>query len=90
MSKTDNFLISEFNEKNQTSHSQFSLQVQPLEKDLFISYTLVYTGANAINGKVLLWKENGEDLNNKDKVNGFYVSKSDLAPEKVVKINQYL
>jgi len=90
LSKTDNYLISEFNEKNQTSYSQFSLQVQPLEKNLFIGYTLVYTGTNAINGKVLLWKENGEVLNNEDKVNRFYLSKSDLEPEKVEKINQYL
>lgn len=90
LSKTENYLISEFNEKNQTSYSQFSIQVQPLEKDLFMGYMLVYTGANAINGKVLLWKENGNVLNNKVKFNEFYLSKSDLEPEKVEKINQYL
>lgn len=90
LSKTENYLISEFSEKNQASYSQFSLQVQPLEKDLFISDMLVYTGANAINGKVLLWKENEDVSKTIVKANEFYLNKSDLEPEKVEKINQYL
>lgn len=88
--QTENYLISEFNKKNETSYSQFSLQVQPLEKELFMGYMLVYTGANAINGKVLLWKENADALDNKPKVSEFYLNKSDLEPEKVEKINKYL
>jgi hypothetical protein len=71
-------------------HLRHVVEVQHLEKDLFMSYMLVYTGANAVNGKVLLWKENGTVLNNKVKFNEFYLSKSDLEPEKVEKINQYL
>ena len=40
ISRTENYLISEFNEKN-ISYSQFSLQVQPLERDLFLGFCLV-------------------------------------------------
>jgi hypothetical protein len=59
VNRTENYLISEFSEKN-NSYSQFSLQVKPLEKDLFISYILVYTGADVLSGKVLLWKNNNK------------------------------
>jgi hypothetical protein len=87
---TENYLISEFNEKNKISYSQFSLQVQPLEKDLFVSHMLVYTGGSVINGKGLLWKIDENNLKGIPQANEFYINKSDIEPEKVQKINQYL
>lgn len=77
-------------EKNQTSYSQFSLQVQPLEKDLFVSNMLVYTGGSVINGKGLLWKVDAENPNGISSTNEFYINKSDIESEKLEKINQYL
>jgi hypothetical protein len=90
LNKTENYLISEFNEKNQTSYSQFSLQVQPLEKDLFANHMLVYTGGSVINGKGLLWKINDENSKEIQLTNEFYINKSDVPSERVEKINQYL
>ncbi|WP_417444092.1 hypothetical protein [Joostella sp.] len=88
--KTENYLISEFDEKNQTSYSQFSLQVQPLEKDLFISHLLVYIGGSVINGKGLLWKDNVKNSSNISSTNEFYINKSDLESERLKKIGRYL
>lgn len=90
LNKTENYLISEFNEKNQISYSQFSLQVQPLEKDLFVSNMLVYTGGSVINGKGLLWKVDAENPNGISSTNEFYINKSDIESQKLEKINQYL
>ncbi len=90
LNKTENYLISEFNEKNQTSYSQFSLQVQPLEKDLFLSHLLVYTGGSVINGKGLLWKIDRDSSNSIPSTNEFYINRSDVDPDKVSKIEQYL
>ncbi|TXD82676.1 hypothetical protein ESY86_12895 [Subsaximicrobium wynnwilliamsii] len=90
LSITENYLISEFNKKNQPSYSQFSLQVQPLEKDLFVSHMLIYTGGNVINGKGLLWKMDEKKSKEIPLTNEFYINKSDIEPEKVEKINQYL
>lgn len=89
INRTENYLISEFSEKN-NSYSQFSLQVKPLEKDLFISYILVFSGADVLSGKVLLWKNNNilKSLFKKD--TGFYVNIGDLESSIKEKINQYL
>ncbi len=90
LNKTENYLISEFNEQNRTLFSQFSLQVQPLEKDLFISHMLIYTGGGVINGKALLWKIS-KDISKKNPITReFYINKSDLDPKKIEKIDQYL
>jgi len=88
--KTENYLISEFKEKNQSSYSQFSLQVQPLEKDLFICHMLVYTGGSVINGKGLLWKVDANSGAEIPLTNEFYINRSDVAKDKIEKIEQYL
>lgn len=90
LNKTENYLISEFNEQNQASFSQFSIQVQPLEKDLFLSNMLVYIGGSVINGKGLLWKVSDEGSENISLSKEFYINKSDLETEKAEKINKYL
>lgn len=89
INRAENYLISEFSEKN-NSYSQFSLQVKPLEKDLFTSYILVYTGADVLSGKVLLWKNNSKlkTLFKKDK--GFYLNIGDLDSPIIDKITQHL
>lgn len=86
---TENYLISEFSEKN-NSYSQFSLQVKPLEKDLFISFMLVYTGADVLSGRVLLWKNNIKLKNLLHKNKGFYLNLSDLEIAFEDKIKRYL
>jgi hypothetical protein len=89
VNKTENYLISEFSEKD-NSFSQFSMRVNPLEKDLFISYILVYSGADVLNGKVLLWKNNSQLksllTNNKE----FYLNFNEVDSFVQEKINQYL
>lgn len=90
LNKTENYFISEFHQNNTNLFSQFSLQVQPLEKDLFISHMLIYTGGNVINGKGLLWKESKTNPKQTKETNEFYTNKSDIEPEKMAKINQYL
>ncbi|PQJ81453.1 hypothetical protein [Polaribacter glomeratus] len=89
INKTENYLISEFSEKN-NSYSQFSIQIKPLEKDLFKSYILVYSGADVLSGKVLLWKNNSalEALLEANK--GFYLNISDVDATIEKKIEQYL
>ena len=89
ISRTENYLISEFSEKNK-SFSQFSVQVQPLEKNLFLAHMLVYLGANVLNGRVLLWKKN-EWLSKFMKQNKeFYLNKNDLGTPIISKIDEYL
>lgn len=89
INSTENYLISEFTEKN-ISYSQFSIQIKPLERDLFIANMLVYVGSDVLNGKVLLWK--GNDLlknfmlSNKD----FYLSVNDLELSIIEKLEKYL
>lgn len=89
LNRTENYLISEFSEKH-NSYSQFSIQVKPLEKDLFMSYILVYSGADVLCGKVLLWKNSNKlkSLFKKDK--GFYLNIGDLEPSIENKITYYL
>jgi hypothetical protein len=89
ISRTENYLISEFSEKN-TSFSQFSIQVQPLERNLFLGHMLVYSGANVLNGRVLLWKENKilEKFMNQNKE--FYLNKADLDATIIAKISDHL
>ncbi|TXD51393.1 MULTISPECIES: hypothetical protein [unclassified Polaribacter] len=89
INKTENYLISEFKEKS-NSYSQFSIQVKPLEKDLFKSYILVYSGADVLSGKVLLWKNNLtlEALLKDNK--GFYLNISDVDTLTEEKIKRYL
>ncbi|HAT81269.1 MAG TPA: hypothetical protein DCS17_07750, partial [Flavobacterium sp.] len=89
INSTENYLISEFTEKN-ISYSQFSIQIKPLERDLFIANMLVYVGSDVLNGKVLFWK--GNELlkifmyNNKD----FYLNINDLDPSIIEKLEKYL
>lgn len=89
INNTENYLISEFSEKN-NSYSQFSIRIKPLEKDLFLGHILVYSGADVLNGKVLLWKNNSSIKkllkNNKD----FYLNTSDVDVALEKKIQQYL
>ena len=89
INRTENYLISEFSEKSAT-YSQFSIQVKPLEKDLFMSHILVFSGADVLSGKVLLWKNNNKlkTLFKKDKE--FYLNIGDLESSIKDKINQYL
>ncbi|MFC4636024.1 hypothetical protein ACFO3O_19095 [Dokdonia ponticola] len=89
ISRTENYLISEFSEKT-PSYSQFSLQVQPLERDLFLGQMLVYTGANVLNGKVLLWKQNKKLKTFIDTNKEFYLNKADLDDVINAKITEYL
>lgn len=89
ISSSDNYLISDFNEKNNT-FSQFSLQIQPLETALFLGHMLVYSGANVLNGRVLLWRENKELKKFLNSNKNFYIDKNDLDISFRRKINQYL
>ncbi|WP_340202134.1 hypothetical protein [Ascidiimonas sp. W6] len=89
ISRTENYLISEFSEKN-TSFSQFSIQVQPLERDLFLGQMLVYSGANILNGSVLLWKKNKKLKKFMERNKEFYLTKTDLEDHFNTKINKYL
>lgn len=89
ISRTENYLISEFNEKN-ISYSQFSLQVQPLERDLFLGHMQVYSGANVLNGRVLLWKKNKKLKKFMEQNKEFYLNKSDLENFMNTKISKYL
>lgn len=89
ISRTENYLISEFNEKDK-SYSQFSIQVQPLERNLFLGHMLVYSGANVLNGKVLLWKENKVLKKFMDKNKEFYLNKTDLEAIFNTKISEHL
>jgi hypothetical protein len=89
VNKTENYLISEFSEKN-NSFSQFSMRVNPLEKDLFISYILVYSGADVLNGKVLLWKNNNQLKSLLTNNKGFYLNFNEVDSFVEEKIKQYL
>lgn len=89
VNRTENYLISEFAEKNNT-YSQFSLLIKPQEKDLFLSYMLIYTGAEALCGKVLLWKNNDKLKENLDNFNGFYLNIGELEAPIKNKVNAYL
>lgn len=88
VSRTENFLIAEFNEKD-NSFSQFSIQVQPLERDLFIAHMLVYSGANVLNGRVLLWKKSAELKRIMKENKEFYLTKFDLPDQINSKISEY-
>lgn len=89
ISRTENYLISEFSEKSK-SFSQFSLQVQPLERDLFLGQMLVYSGANILNGSVLLWKSNKKLKKFMEQNKEFYLTKTDLEDSINTKITEYL
>ncbi|WP_242157183.1 hypothetical protein [Aestuariivivens sediminis] len=89
VSRTENYLISEFSEKN-SSFSQFSIQIQPLERDLFLGHMLVYSGANVLNGRVLLWKNNKELTKFMENNKEFYLNISDVDESFEDKIGQYL
>jgi len=89
ISNTENHLISEFTEKN-ISYSQFSIQIKPLERDLFCANMLVYVGADVLNGKVLLWKGNDLLKNFMSRNKDFYLSVNDLDPSIIEKIEKYL
>ncbi len=89
INRSENYLISEFNEKN-NSYSQFSLQIQPLEKNLFMGHMLVYSGANLLNGQVLLWKTNDNFTHPIFNSREFYLEKSELDTSILEKINKYL
>jgi hypothetical protein len=89
INKTENYLIFEFNEKI-NSFSQFSLQVQPLEKDLFLGHMLVYSGSHALNGRVLIWKENKYLKNFIEQNREYYLNKTDLETSIISKIDEYL
>lgn len=89
ISRIENFLIAEFNEKN-SSYSQFSIQIQPLEKDLFMGQMLVYIGANVLNGKVLLWKNNDKLKILTTGGRDYYLDKNNLDSSFVDKIDKYL
>ncbi|WP_142784647.1 hypothetical protein [Changchengzhania lutea] len=89
INRTENYLISEFSEKDK-SFSQFSLQVQPLERDLFLGHMLVYSGANVLNGKVLLWKKYKALKKFMEQNKEFYLNKNDLENSLVNKIDEYL
>jgi hypothetical protein len=89
ISSIDNYLISDFNEKNK-SFSQFSLQIQPLETALFLGHMLIYSGANVLNGRVLLWRENDKLKMFMNKSKEFYIDKNDLEDQFKDKITQYL
>ena len=88
ISNAENHLIAEFVEKN-NSYSQFSIQIKPLEKDLFLGNMLVYIGADTLNGKVLLWKENSSlkefMAHNKD----FYLNTQSLDVSITEKLKKY-
>lgn len=89
MNMSENYLVSEFRE-NEDNFSQFSIQVQPLERDLFLGHLLIYYGTSVLNGKVLLWKENKvlEKLVKNNKA--FFLNKNDLEKSFVHQIDQYL
>lgn len=89
LNKTENYLISEFSEKN-SSFSQFSIRVKPLEKDLFISYILLYSGADVLNGKLLLWKNNKSLKIFMERNKEFYLNKNDLDDLFSEKISEHL
>lgn len=89
LSRIENFLIAEFDEKN-SFYSQFSIQIQPLEKNLFMGHMLVYIGANVLNGKVLLWKNNDKLKALTSGGRDYYLDKSDLDSSFVEKIDKYL
>lgn len=89
INKTENHLIAEFSEKN-NSYSQFSIQVKPLERDLFLGHMLVYSGANILNGRVLLWRENRSLKKFLEKNKEFYLNKTDLEDAINIKITKYL
>jgi hypothetical protein len=89
VNRTENYFIAEFSEKT-NSFSQFSVQVQPLERDLFLGHMLVYAGANVLNGRVLIWKENKNLKKFMERNKEFYLNKLDLETSLVTKINEYL
>lgn len=89
INNTENHLISEFTEKN-ISFSQFSIQIKPLERDLFLANMLVYVGADVLNGKVLLWKGNELLKNFMSSNKEFYLSINDLEHTIIEKIEKYL
>ncbi|MFV0247424.1 MAG: hypothetical protein ACK5H1_00485 [Tenacibaculum sp.] len=89
ISRTENYLISEFSEKNK-SFSQFSLQVQPLERDLFLGHMLIYCGANVLNGRALLWKKNKKLQKFMKHNKEFYLKKTNLDNFVNIKITEYL
>lgn len=89
INKTENYLIAEFSEKD-NSYSQFSIQVKPLERDLFLGHMLVYSGANILNGRVLLWKEHKILKKFMEKNKEFYLNKTDLDASLNIKITKYL
>jgi hypothetical protein len=54
ISNQENFLIAELN----TNNCNFSLQINPLEKDIYKGYILSNLGNNMYCGPILLWKNN--------------------------------
>jgi hypothetical protein len=89
ISRAENYLISEFSEKS-VSYSQFSLQVQPLERDLFLGQMLVYAGANILNGSVLLWRKSKKLKKFMEQNKEIYLNKTDLEDDINSKITEYL
>lgn len=86
MNRAENYLIAEFREKD----NQFSIQVQPLARDLFLGYVLIYYGTTVLNGKVLLWKDNKYLQKLMQTNKEFYLNKSELNNSIVNQIDMYL
>ena len=59
-------------------------------KRSFIGYMLVYIGANVLNGKVLLWKNNDKLKIITTGERDYYLDKNDLDSSFVDKIDKYL
>ena len=89
MNSTENYLVSEFREKEE-NFSQLSIQVQPLERDLFLGHLLIYYGTNVLSGKILLWKENKVLAKLMRNNKAFYLDKSDLDSQIIVQLDKYL
>jgi hypothetical protein len=51
---------------------------------------LVYTGANVLNGRILLWRENDNLKKFMELNNDFYIDKNDLDINIKNKISEYL
>ncbi len=89
MNSTENYLVSEFRDK-EDNFSQMSIQVQPLERDLFLGHLLIYYGTNVLSGKVLLWKENKTIAKLIGNNKAFYLNKSDLDRQIMAQLDKYL
>ena len=61
-----------------------------MERDLFLGHMLVYSGANVLNGRVLLWKNNKKLQKFMERNKEFYLNKADLEDVINTKISEYL